>query len=87
MNVLSLSGVAVVSVSLLCSSASVVTVIDLGPILNDSISLPNTSDTKTAGKGESFSDYPGRNYHPRGDSFTTRGRWAGCGRRHLQFFG
>lgn len=47
------------SVAVLClpASASVVTVIDLGPILNDSISLPNTSDTKTAGKGESFSDY------------------------------
>jgi hypothetical protein len=59
MNVLSLGGVAAVSVALLClpASASVVTVIDLGPILNDSISLPNTSDTKTAGKGESFSDY------------------------------
>jgi hypothetical protein len=59
MSVLSLSGVAAVSVALLCSpaSASVVTVIDLGPILNDNISLPNTSDTKTAGKGESFSDY------------------------------
>jgi hypothetical protein len=59
MNVLSLSGVATVSVALLCSpaSASVVTVINLGSILNDSISLPNTSDTKTAGKGEIFSDY------------------------------
>jgi hypothetical protein len=45
MNVLSLSGVAAVSFALLCSSASVVTVIDLGPILSDSISLPNTSDT------------------------------------------
>jgi hypothetical protein len=56
MNVLSLSGVAAVSFALLCSSASVVTVIDLGPILSDSISLPNTSDTKTAGKGKSFSD-------------------------------
>jgi hypothetical protein len=58
MNVLSLSGVAV-SVALLCSpaSAAVVTVINLGSILNDSISLPNTSDTKTVGKGESFSDY------------------------------
>ena len=60
MSVLSLSGVAAVSVSSFCAlpaSASVVTVIDLGPILNDNIYLPNTSDTKTAGKGESFSDY------------------------------
>jgi hypothetical protein len=59
MSSLSLGGVAVVMAPLLCSpaSAAAVTVIDLGPVLNDSISLPNTSDTKTVGSGGSFSDY------------------------------
>jgi hypothetical protein len=59
MNSLSLRSVAAVSLALLCSPASavVVNVINLGPVLNDSVSLPNTSTTKTAGAGESFWDY------------------------------
>jgi hypothetical protein len=56
MNALSLCSVAAVTVALLCSPASAAAVIDLGPVLNNSISLLNTSDTKTAGKGDSFWD-------------------------------
>jgi hypothetical protein len=57
MNSVSLSSVAAVSVVLLCSpaSAAAVTVIDLGSILDDSMSLPST--LKTTGSGLSFSDY------------------------------
>jgi hypothetical protein len=59
MNSLCLGGVAAVSVALLCSpaSAAAVTVISLGSILNDSVSLPNTSATKTPGAGETFWDF------------------------------
>jgi hypothetical protein len=56
MNSLSLVGVAAVAVTLSClpASAAVVTVTDLGPVLNDSVSLPSA---KTPGSGESFSNY------------------------------
>lgn len=52
MNVLSLSGVAAVSFALLCSSASVVTVIDLGPILKRQHLLAEHVGHEDGGQGQ-----------------------------------
>jgi hypothetical protein len=59
MNSLSSGCVAVLTAAFLCSPAyaAAITVIDLGQVLNDSISLPNASGTKTTGSGLGFSDY------------------------------